>query len=290
MTTSSSPLASVKSATSGPAASEGVAIAVASAISARFVLRSTFLGLNMLRSCVNTKSGDVAHHQAKLDLQSRTLLHRLGMSCVVVRRLRLRVFADTVRLIRRRRLVPRRRIGQRIARRLTGEFRRFLFLAVKHVAEHAVPEAEFRRHDLAAEAGCRRLVAIVGLRRLFLWLATGRQLIGTQRILFALTFIADVATLLRRRLRLAPFDVGVFRPRWVVGDRGAALLRRRERAAGRNDERRTLPVVDRLLAVTTEAEPFHDATQEFLIGRQVVIGRMRGSGTKQRSRTKYQAE
>src|SRR5262249_7592873 len=160
MTTSSSPLASVKSATSGPAASEGVAIAVASAISARFVLRSTFLGLNMLRSCVNTKSGDVAHHQAKRDLQPRTLLHRLGMSCVVVRRLRLRVFADTVRLIRRRRLVARRRIGQRIARRLAGEFRRFLFLAVEQVAAHAVLESALRAHDLAPEAGCWLLVTV----------------------------------------------------------------------------------------------------------------------------------
>src|SRR5215467_345407 len=182
MTTSSSPLASVKSATSGPAASEGVAIAVASAISARFVLRSTFLGLNMLRSCVSTKSGDVAHHQAKVDLQPRTLLHRLGMSCVVVRRFRRRAFTDTVRLIRRWRLVPRRRIGQRTARRLTGEFRRFLFLAVEDVAEHAVLESEFRRHDLATEAGCRRLVTVIGARLLFLRLAARRQLIGAQRV------------------------------------------------------------------------------------------------------------
>src|SRR5215813_5731969 len=237
MTTSSSPLASVKSATSGPAASEGVAIAVASAISARFVLRSTFLGLNMLRSCVNTKSGDVAHHQAKLDLQPRTLLHRLGMSCVVVRCLRLRDFADTVRLIRRRRLVARRRIGQRIARRLAGEFRRLLFLAAENVAEHAVLESEFRRRDLAPEAGCRRLVTIVGARLLFLWLAAGRQLIWTQRILFALPFVADVATLLHGRLSLTPFDVGVFRPGRVVGNRSATFFRRRQLAAGRNDER-----------------------------------------------------
>src|SRR6516164_10603149 len=120
MTTRSSPLASAELATSVPAASDGVAIAVTSAISAKFVLRSTFLGLNMLRSCVSTKSGDVAHHQAKVDLQPRTLLHRLGMSCVVVRSLRRRAFTDTVRLIRRWRLVPRRRIGQRTARRLTG--------------------------------------------------------------------------------------------------------------------------------------------------------------------------
>src|SRR5215475_8478531 len=83
MTTSSSPLASVELATSGPAASEGVAIAVTSAINVKFVLRSTFLGLNMLRSCVSTKSDDVAHQQTNLALQARTLLHRLGMSCVV---------------------------------------------------------------------------------------------------------------------------------------------------------------------------------------------------------------
>src|SRR5262249_25467151 len=134
ITTSSSPLASVELATSGPAASEGVAIAVASAISAKFVLRSTFLGLNMLQSRLSTKSGDVAHHQSKLDLQQRTLLHRLGMSCVVVRCLRRRGFADAVRLIRRGRPVARRRVGQRIARRLAGEFRRLLFLATEHVA------------------------------------------------------------------------------------------------------------------------------------------------------------
>src|SRR5262249_57974132 len=96
--------------------------------------------------------------------------------------------------------------------------------------------------------------------------------------------VADVATLIHGRLLLAPFDVGVFRPGRVVGDRGAALFRRRQRTAGRNDERRTLLIVDRLLAVTAEAEPFHDAAQELLIGRDVVIGRMRGSGTKQRSR------
>src|SRR5262245_31318012 len=135
MTTSSSPLASVELATSGPAASEGVAIAVTSAISAKFVLRSTFLGLNMLRSCVSAKSDDVAHQQTNLALQARTLLHRLGMSCVVVRCLLRRGFADAVRLIRRWRLVARRRIGQRIARRLTGEFRRFLFLAIKQISE-----------------------------------------------------------------------------------------------------------------------------------------------------------
>src|SRR5262252_4586272 len=234
MTTSSSPLASAELATSVPAASEGVAIAVTSAISAKFVLRSTFLGLNMLRSCVSTKSGDVAHHQAKVDLQPRTLLHRLGMSCVVVRRLRRRAFTDTVRLIRRWRLVPRRRIGQRTARRLTGEFRRFLFLAVEDVAEHAVLESEFRRHDLATEAGCRRLVTVVGAR--LLRLDARRQLVGAQRILFALAFVADVATFLHRRLRLAPFDVGVFRPGRVVGDRGAAPFGRRQRTAGWYDE------------------------------------------------------
>src|SRR5262249_37591341 len=217
MTTSSSPLASVELATSGPAANEGVAIAVTSAINVKFVLRSTFLGLNMLRSCVSTKSDDVAHHKAKIHLQLATLLHRLGMRCVVVCRLRRRVFAKAIRLIRRRRLVSRRRIGQRIARWLASKFRRLVFLAIEHAAPHAVLESELRGHDLAAEAGGRWLVTVVGTRLFFLRLSAGRQLIRTQWILFALPFVADVTALLRCGLRPAPLDVGVFRPGWIVG-------------------------------------------------------------------------
>ena len=110
-------------------------------------------------------------------------------------------------------------------------FADFVFLAVEHVAEHAVLEPEFRRHDLAAEAGGRRLVTIVGARLFLLRTATGRQLIGAQWILFALPFVTDVAALLCGGLRLTPFDVWVFRPGWIVGSGCTALLRRRQSTA-----------------------------------------------------------
>src|SRR4029079_13115972 len=98
-----------------------------------------------------------------------------------------------------------------------------VFLAVEHAAPHAVLEAELRRHDLAADAGGRRVVSVVCRRLFLLRLSAGRQLVGTQRILFALSFVADVAALLRGGLRLAPLDVGVLRPRWSVGEGCNAL-------------------------------------------------------------------
>src|SRR4029079_17416922 len=184
------------------------------------------------------------------------------------------------------------RIGQRIAWRFSSELRCLVFLAVEHAAPHAVLEAELRRHDLAAEAAGRRLVTVVGTRLFFLRLSTGRQLIRTQRILFALSFVADVAALLRGGLRLASLDVGVFRPGWIVGNGCTWLLRRRQRTAGRKDERRTLLVIDVLLAVAAEAEPFHDVAQEFLIGREGIISRLRegGGGTNERSCAEDQAK
>src|SRR4029079_6187474 len=125
------------------------------------------------------------------------------------------------------------RIGQRIAWRFSSELRCLVFLAVEHAAPHAVLEAELRRHDLAAEAAGRRLVTLVCTRLFVLRLSTGGQLIRTQRILFALSFVADVAALLRGGLRLASLDVGVFRPGWIVGNGCTPLPRRRDRTAGR---------------------------------------------------------
>src|SRR5512143_425209 len=70
MTTSSKPLARVKSATSGPAcsaASEEEVSAPTSAMSVKFVLASTMLDLGMLQSCRSTKSDYTTSHATELD-------------------------------------------------------------------------------------------------------------------------------------------------------------------------------------------------------------------------------
>ena len=84
-----------------------------------------------------------------------------------------------------------------------------------------------------------RIIAVVGARLFFLGAASRRR-IGTrrhlpsdQRILLALTLVADVTIFLRGRFRLAAHNVGILGPcRIVGGDCAAGLGRRQLRLGG----------------------------------------------------------
>jgi hypothetical protein len=95
-------------------------------------------------------------------------------------------------------------------------------------------------------------------------------LIGAQRILFALAFIADIAVLFHGRLRLAALYVGILGPRRIR--HRVASLGRRKIAARRDHKRRPFPIVDVRLAVALEAKSVHDATHDFLVERRFVVG------------------
>src|SRR4030095_12930998 len=103
------------------------------------------------------------------------------MSRVIVRRLRRCRLAEPIRLIRRRRLIARRRIGQRFARWLSGEFRHLFLIATKNRTKALEPQLGWRQ--LAAETCRRRLVAVVLARLLFLRPPARGPLIGTPRVL-----------------------------------------------------------------------------------------------------------
>src|SRR5512132_2802155 len=130
------------------------------------------------------------------------------MSRVVVLRLRSVRLAQPIGLIRRRRLIARRRIGQRFARWLAGEFRRLFLAAAKNRTKALEPQ--LGGQHLAAETCRRRLVTVVLARLLFLRPPAGGQLIGPQRILFALTLVADIAVPFYGRLGPATLHVRIF--------------------------------------------------------------------------------
>src|SRR5262249_9979745 len=195
----------------------------------------------------------------------------LGMCRVIVGRLRGSRLAEAIGLFRRRRLISRRRIGQRTACRFARKTRR-LFLLVAAEKRADAFESELGRHHLTANSRGRRLVPVVGAGRFFR-VATGGHLIRPQWILLALAFVADIAVLLQGCPGLAALHVYILRPGWIVSGNGIAPFGRGQLATGRNYQRRTLPIVDHLFAVAFQAEPFHNAAHEFLIYRNVVIAR-----------------
>src|SRR5258708_14504441 len=193
----------------------------------------------------------------------------------VVGRLLNRRLANTVRLIRRRCLIAGRRFGQRSTRRLARKFRRFFLLVAKHGVPHtACARAKLGRHQLAAEAGGRRVIPVVGFGRLlFLVFSTAsrRQLVRAQGVLFALSLVTNVAILLHGRFSLSPRDVRILRPRWIVGYSRIASLGWRRSTVRRRHQRATFLVVDGGFAVALKAEPFHDAAINLLIDRDFVV-------------------
>src|ERR1700675_202 len=140
MTTSSNPLASVKLATSVPtcsAASGEDASAAASATSVTLILAITMSDLDMLRSCYGTRSDYATSRAIELDRRSPRLSRQFAACGVVVGWFHRPRLADAIGLIRRRRLIASRRLGERSARRFARKFRRLFLLASKHGAEHA---------------------------------------------------------------------------------------------------------------------------------------------------------
>src|ERR1019366_538224 len=181
---------------------------------------------------------------------------------VVGRSLRFRLLlTDAVRLLRRRRLVAGRRLGQRRARRLPGEFGDLVILA----AEHAAPDTGllvhlFRGKPVARRRGVR--IALAAARRRAR-IAAGRQLIRPQRILLAFALLADVAIALLLRLQLAAADVRILRPRRVICKRGVGFFRRLESMGRREHQWRALPVADRFAAVASQADALENAANDF---------------------------
>src|SRR5262245_21870172 len=157
------------------------------------------------------------------------------MSRVIVRRLRSCRLAQPIRLIRRRRLIAGRRIGQGLPRRLAGELRRLFLLAAEKRTKALEPQ--FGGEQLAAETRRRRLVAVVLARLLFLRAPAGGQLIRPQRILFALAFVTDIAVLFHGRLSPAALYVWIFRPSRIVGGNSITPFGRGQFTAGRNHQR-----------------------------------------------------
>src|SRR6185503_308978 len=65
-------------------------------------------------------------------------------------------------------------------------------------------------------------------------------------------------------------DIRILRPGRRIGNDGVARLRSRKRLAARDHQRRPFVIVDRVLAITLEADAFEEAAQDLGVDRRVV--------------------
>src|SRR5690242_13660798 len=84
-----------------------------------------------------------------------------AISVIIISLPRSHTLGKAIGLIRRRGLVARRRLGQRSARRLARKLRLFVLFLAEHRVVKISLISELGRRQLAAEAGCRRLIAVV---------------------------------------------------------------------------------------------------------------------------------
>src|SRR5215831_9616755 len=195
------------------------------------------------------------------------LLERRGLALVLR--------ADPVRVVGRRGLIARGRRGHGLPRRLAGERRRFRLRGSKRR-----PYRTEYLFGLGAEiGGHHRARGLLGAHAgglavgAFLVAAAGLvELVGPQRP--HLLFHRQVAFqfgFLGCQLLLAAGDVRIFRPsRGFRGDLGF-VARRRQIAAGRHHQRRTLAVIDHCVAVASQPKVLHELAPEFAVERNVLL-------------------
>src|SRR5262245_12730373 len=195
---------------------------------------------------------------------------------LLVRRrdLALILHAHPVRVVGRGGLIAGRRRGHGLPRRLAGEWRRFGLRRSKrrpYGTEYLFGlGAEIGGHHrtrslVAADAGGLGVGALLAGAGLV-------ELVGPQRphLLFH-GHVALQSGFHGRRLLLAAVDIRILRPGRGLGGDLSFVARRRQIAAGRHHQRRTLAVIDHRVALALEPEIFHELAKDLAIERNVFV-------------------
>src|SRR4029077_11194604 len=167
---------------------------------------------------------------------------------------RVHLVFSPIRVLRRRRAEPNRRIGQRTARRLFLE-RHFFGLPVKQLAEVEALEAQLARGELlAGRIGGGTAVGRAPARRF-----AAAELIWTQ---LAHILFLSLGSLLDRLVLgdLARGHVFILRPS-RVGRSAGRFLRRRQVTGGRNHQRRPLVIIDGRRGVFSKADALQNPAE-----------------------------